>query len=63
LKYDQNLYQDIWVRGLRIKGQRECEFRYQSIKNYFEQYKSEKLNILDFGAIMVIFIPFSGGFS
>lgn len=50
MKYDQNLYQDIWVRGLRIKGQRECESRYQSIKNYFEQYKSEKLNILDFGA-------------
>lgn len=50
MNYHHNSYQDIWVGGLQIKGQRECEFRYQSIKNYFEQYKFEKLNILDFGA-------------
>lgn len=44
-------YQDIWIRGqVKKKGNRECEQRYQCIKNYLRPYKGLPLKILDFGA-------------
>jgi hypothetical protein len=48
--YEHNTYQDVWVHGLQIKGRRECEYRYQCIKNYFRKFKGQVLKILDFGA-------------
>lgn len=44
-------YQDIWIKGqVKKKGNRECEQRYQCIKNYLRPYKGLPLKILDFGA-------------
>lgn len=47
---NHNKYQDVWVHQLQIKGNRECEHRFQCIKNYLRKFKGQPLKILDFGA-------------
>ncbi|WP_077624236.1 class I SAM-dependent methyltransferase [Sediminibacillus massiliensis] len=46
------MYQDIWVKGKVVqKGQRECENRYNKIKEQLTKYKSDKpFTVLDLGA-------------
>lgn len=49
-EYEAYLYQDVWGGGKRIKrGQRECVFRYQVVKEFFMQYK-RPVKVLDIGA-------------
>ncbi|MGP4038667.1 class I SAM-dependent methyltransferase [Gracilibacillus sp. D59] len=46
------MYQDIWVKGKVIqKGSRECENRYNKIKQELSKYNFNRpLNVLDLGA-------------
>ncbi len=44
-------YQDVWVRGKVItKGSRECELRYQILKDMIEYLISPQFKMIDFGA-------------
>ncbi|WP_430788230.1 class I SAM-dependent methyltransferase [Virgibacillus flavescens] len=46
------MYQDIWVKGKVIqKGRRECDNRYNKIKEYLTKYHfNEPFTVLDIGA-------------